>query len=133
MAYLGQNRFGEEVYGDAAGGRRVEKNGKVLGSLSSPTGFDPFNLLSPNDRYKTVLEIVESVCREHDHDISGIGAAAAVREMVKYWHSHMAEGMEPISLIGDLQETKDRIDRIIGDLSTVLGLEEPRKTPAATA
>ena len=132
MANIGLNKAGEHIHTAGAGSRVVMKDGQVL--AASVAGFNPYtNNLQADNRFKTVLELVESVCRENDHDLSGIGAVAAVRAMAKHWDSHLAEGMSPIELFGDMQDMKDRIDRIIGELSTALGLEEPRKAPAVSA
>ena len=122
MAYLGRNKDGEQVHVLAAGCRVVMKNGQV--EASSITGFDPYtNNLRADNRFKTVLELVEGVCRINDHDICGVGAGAAVRAMARHWESHLAEGNHPNLIINDLQDTKERIDRIIIELASAFGID----------
>lgn len=123
MSYIGKNKQGEEVFIKADGGRYVMKDGEVVSELSSPTGFDPYNPLS-NDRHKTVLEIVEGICRQHDQAIGGIGAVAGVRAMAKHWDSHLREGQPPRIIIQDIDELKLQLDNIAADLRSALNLPE---------
>ena len=118
MAFLGFNTSGEEVHGDSAV-RTVVKDGSQLGSLASATGFDPYNELS-DTRYKTVLELVETVARSLDQNIDGIGAAAGIRAMASHWESHLLEGNPPSIVLTDLQDMQARISDAIAELTAAL-------------
>ena len=121
MGLLGKNSAGEEVYASEAGGRYVMRDGKCLAEVPAEPRYSPLSLAS-DGRFKTVLEAVESVCREHDNGMDGIGAVAALRTMVPYWDAHLAEGWAPAVLVEDLEGLKNRIGNIIQDLTTVLNL-----------
>jgi len=125
MGLLGKNSAGEDVYASEAGGRYVMRDGKCLAEIPAEPAYKPLSLAS-DVRFKTTMEAVESVIRDHDNGLDGIGAVAAIRTMIPYWETHLAEGWPPTVLVKDLETMKGRIDAITQDLTTVLNL--PTKT-----
>ncbi|MBC8741711.1 hypothetical protein F6X40_34685 [Paraburkholderia sp. UCT31] len=108
------------MFADAAGGREVHKDGQALGFLSSPTGFDPMN---SNVRYKTVLEVVNTVCGQHESGgLAAIGAMAAIRAMMDYWESHLDSGHSPVIILRDVDELAVRLQNMRQELEEALRL-----------
>ena len=70
----------------------------------------------------TSLDAVKRISSEQESNgITGIGIAAALREMSKYWESHLSNGNEPKIITDDLIEMRNSLGNVISDLMIANG------------
>lgn len=116
MIFKGYNLRGEDIHTDANGAREVSKNGVHIASIASCSEFDPYGEFS-DTRYITVIESIERACRQIEgRGIAAIGVNAALREMSKYWDSHLMEGHPPKIVVTDLRDAIKCMSEMIAEL-----------------
>lgn len=68
-------------------------------------------------RMHKVLRSIEQFCEQHEGDLAGIGASAALKAMAPYWESHLRDGCAPAIVARDLDDVKALFDMLALQLS----------------